>query len=163
MLRVTIGADTYGFELKDAITTYLKQQGEITLEDVGIYQSSSPDPYYRIASEVAARVSDGKADRGILVCGTGMGMGIIANKHVGVFAAVCENSQAAQRSRAINNSNVLSLGGLVTSVEKAKEIVDVWLATKFTEGFEEKVQDWLKETMPDIANLEKERFRQRQD
>ena len=80
---------------------------------------------------MASRVSRGEVGRGILVCGTGMGMAIIANKFPGVYAAVCENRTAAERARSINNSNVLTLGGFVTPPEEAKEIVEAWLMTEF--------------------------------
>ncbi|NEQ06360.1 MAG: RpiB/LacA/LacB family sugar-phosphate isomerase [Moorea sp. SIO4E2] len=111
-----------------------------------------------MASEVAQRVGSQQADRGILVCGTGMGMAIIANKHPGVYAAVCENTNAAEKSRSINNSKVLTLGGFITSPEVAVEIVDTWLTTEFKSGWEPPIQEWLENSIKDIAILENEQF-----
>ena len=88
-MKIWLGADSYGFHLKEAVKQHLLNQG-LEVEDVGISNQESETPYYQIASEVAKRVGSNQADRGILVCGTGMGMSIIANKHPNVYAAVCE-------------------------------------------------------------------------
>ncbi|NEO66946.1 MAG: RpiB/LacA/LacB family sugar-phosphate isomerase [Moorea sp. SIO4G2] len=156
-MKIAVGADSYGFDLKQAVKEYLINKG-IEIEDVAINEQEAETPYYQIASEVAQRVGNQQADRGILVCGTGMGMAIIANKHPGVYAAVCENTNAAEKSRSINNSNVLTLGGFITSPEVAVEIVDTWLTTEFTSGWEPPIQEWLENSIKDIAILENEQF-----
>ncbi|WP_293124496.1 RpiB/LacA/LacB family sugar-phosphate isomerase [Okeania sp. SIO1I7] len=117
-MKILLGADTYGFHLKEAVKQYLLNQ-ELEVEDVGISDRLTETPYYHIASEVAKRVGSNQEYRGILVCGTGMGMAIIANKHPNVYAAVCESIYAAQKSRSINNSNILTLGGLITTPQVA--------------------------------------------
>jgi ribose 5-phosphate isomerase B len=157
-MKVAIGADSYGLELKEAIKAHLGTKSNVTVEDLGVDSSGSQTPYYETASDVAKRVGNGLADRGILVCGTGMGMCIIANKHPGVFAAVCENAFAAEKSRSINNSNVLTLGGFVTTPTMAKEIVDIWLNTEFTQGWDAGIQAWLQNSMGDIHELEQKQF-----
>ena len=156
-MKIVLGADAYGFDLKEAVKKHLQEKG-IEVEDLGITESSQETPYYRTASQAAKTIGNKQADRAILVCGTGMGMAIIANKHPRVFAAVCENVEAAKNSRSINNSNILTLGGLVTTATVAREIVDTWLNTEFTQGWEQPIQEWLENSMGDIAEIEKEQF-----
>ena len=156
-MKIVIGADSYGFNLKEAVKKHL-QVKEIEVEDVGVSNPNTETPYYQIASEVAQRVGNKKADRGILVCGTGMGMSIIANKHPYIYAAVCETTYAAEKSRSINNSNVLTLGGFITTPQMAQEIVDTWLKTEFAQGWEKPIQEWLHNSMKDIRKIEKQQF-----
>ncbi len=87
-----------------------------------------------------------------------MGTSIVANKHSGVYAAVCESTFAAEKSRSINNSNILTLGSMVTTDEVAEDIVDVWLKTEFTEGREASIQELLRNSMDDIASFEYKQF-----
>ncbi len=157
-MKIALGADSDGFNLKEAVKKHLQDKG-LEVEDVGVSDSTSETPYYQVASQVAKRVGSQQADRGILVCGTGMGMAIIANKHPGVYAAVCENTNAAEKSRSINNSNVLTLGELVTTSSVARDIVDTWLTTEFTQGWDARIQQWLQNSMKDIAQLEEQEFK----
>lgn len=152
-MKIAIGADSYGFELKQQVKNYLLNQG-LEVEDVGVSECHAQTPYYQTASEVARRVASQQVNRGILVCGTGMGMAIIANKHPGIYAAVCENAEAARRSRSINNSNILTLGGFVTTPQVAQEIVDTWLTTEFTQGWEPSIQEWLLDTPTEDSALD---------
>jgi ribose 5-phosphate isomerase B len=159
-MKIVIGADSYGFNLKETVKKHL-QAKEIEIEDVGVSNPNVETPYYQIASEVAQKVGSKKADRGIrgiLVCGTGMGMSIIANKHPDVYAAVCETTYAAEKSRSINNSNVLTLGGFITTPQMAQEIVDTWLKTEFGQGWEKPIQEWLHNSMKDIRKIEQQQF-----
>ncbi len=157
-MKIAMGADAYGFKLKEAVKKQLEGKG-IEIEDIGVEDSTQETPYYQIASEVAKRVGKHQVDRGILVCGTGMGMAIIANKYPQVYAAVCETVSAASKSRSINNANVLTLGGFMTTPERAEEIVDTWLNTEFTEGWEAPIQEWLHGSMKEITQLEQQQFR----
>ena len=157
MTRVLIGCDSYGFRLKEAVKKHLLEQG-IGVQDAGVHGAEEGRAYYAVAAEVALQVSRGRVERGILVCGTGMGMAIIANKAPGVYAAVCENRSAAERSRSINNSNVLTLGGLVTTDEMAREIVDAWLDTDFTSGWDPQIQEFLRTSVGEIRSIEKRAF-----
>jgi ribose 5-phosphate isomerase B len=156
-MKIAIGADKLGYELKESVKSHLQKLG-IEVEDYGVDSVEGEEPYYQIASAVAKKVGSGEFTRAILVCGTGMGMAIIANKHPGVYAAVCENPFAAEKSRSINDSNVLTLGGMITKPEAANDIVDVWLETKFTSGWEPPIVDWLQNSKEDIRKIEKERF-----
>jgi len=156
-MKIAIGADIYGFELKEAVKQHLQKKG-IEIEDIGVNNSTQETPYYQVADQVSKMVETQQVERGILVCGTGMGMAIIANKYPHVYAAVCENSFAAEKSRSINNSNVLTMGGFVTTPLVAQEIVDVWLSTEFKQGWEPDIQEWLENSMKDIAKIEKQQF-----
>ncbi len=156
-MKIAIGADSYGLPLKDPIKEYLISN-DYEIKDYGVNDSSDLTPYYKIADDVAQRVRNGKFERAILICGTGMGMSIIANKHSRIYAAVCESTFAAEKSRSINNSNILTLGSMLTTDAVAKDIVDVWLKTEFTEGWDPSIQDWLKNSMDDISSFENKQF-----
>src|SRR3989338_1878855 len=122
---IAIGGDNGGFDLKEKIKTFLIER-KIEIEDLGTVTRESVDyPDYGI--KVSKLVSEGKAERGILVCGTGIGMSIVANKFPRVRAALCHDSYSARMSREHNDSNVLILGGRVIGDELALEIVKVWL------------------------------------
>ena len=157
MEKIVVGADSYGFPLKEAIKEYL-HNNDYKIIDCGVDSTENVTPYYTIASDVAKRIVNGEFERGILVCGTGMGMSIIANKHPGIYASVCESTFAAEKSRSINNSNVLTLGAMVTTVSVATDIVDVWLNTEFTKGWEISIQEWLQNSMNDISSFEDKQF-----
>ncbi len=158
-MRIAIGADSYGHSLKGSIKEYLIGK-DYKITDFGVSNSEEDTPYYLVADDVAKRVSDKEFDRAILVCGTGMGMSILANKHPGIYAAVCETPFAAEKSRSINNSNILTLGEFITTGTMANEIVDVWLRTEFTAGWDNSIQEWLRKSMDEISALERKQFRQ---
>ena len=131
-LKVVIGSDHGGFRYKESIIDYLKVRG-IEFVDVGTHTPESCD-YPEIAREVAKRVAKGEFDRGILVCGTGIGMSIAANKVHGIRAALCSDTYSARVSRAHNNANVLCIGERVIGEHLALDIVDIWLKTGFEGG-----------------------------
>lgn len=131
-LKIVIGSDHGGFHYKEAIIDYLKARN-IEYYDVGTYTRESCD-YPEIAKAVAARVKSGEFNRGILVCGTGIGMSIAANKEKGIRAALCGDTYSARVSRAHNNANVLCLGERVIGEHLALDIVDIWLKTGFEGG-----------------------------
>lgn len=159
-MKIGLGADKHGYQLKEAVKKIL-QEKEIEVVDHGVNEPEGEQPYYQVASEVAGKVGSGEYQKGILVCGTGMGMAIIANKHPGVYAAVCENPLAAERSRSINDSNVLTLGGFVTEPDQAEKIIDVWLKTEFTQGWDPSIAEWLKNSKKDIREVETSQFKTR--
>jgi ribose 5-phosphate isomerase B len=131
-MKVAVGADHAGFELKDHLARLLKEQGHEVV-DLGTNSSASvdyPDYAQRVAEEVAA----GGAERGLLVCGTGIGVAIAANKIRGVRAANCNDLYTAQMCRAHNDANVLTLGARVVGLGVAEEIVRIFLATPWEEG-----------------------------
>ena len=127
-LKVAIGSDHGGFRYKGIIEDYLKSK-DIDFVDVGTNSTESCD--YPI---FAKKVAKGEVDRGILICGTGIGMSITANKVTGIRAALCGDTYSARATRAHNNSNVLCLGERVIGENLALDIVDVWLNTPFEGG-----------------------------
>ncbi|MBO5385500.1 ribose 5-phosphate isomerase B [bacterium] len=131
-LKVAIGSDHGGFRYKESIIDYLKVR-DIEFTDVGTYTPESCD-YPDIARKVAELVRTGKVDRGILVCGTGIGMSIAANKVHGIRAALCCDTYSARVSRAHNNANILCLGERVIGEHLALDITDIWLKTGFEGG-----------------------------
>jgi ribose 5-phosphate isomerase B len=156
--KTGIGADNCGYHLKEHIKGHLAEK-KVECEDIGIFSPGSTKAYYEIASEMAERVADGKFDRGILICGTGMGMAIVANKRKGIYASVVESIYAARNSRCINNSNILTLGEFIIAPKLAEEIVDVWLETEFSQGWPEEETSWLEDSMDKIREIEAKRFK----
>ncbi|HBC5384145.1 bifunctional allose-6-phosphate isomerase/ribose-5-phosphate isomerase RpiB [Citrobacter koseri] len=136
MKKIAFGCDHVGFILKQDILTHLTQRG-ITVIDKGTWSPERTDyPHY--ASEVAQAVVSGEVDGGILVCGTGVGISITANKFAGVRAVVCSEPYSAQLSRRHNDTNVLAFGSRVVGLELAKMIVDAWLDAGFEGGRHQK-------------------------
>ena len=131
-LKIAIGCDHGGFHLKGKIIEYL-QSRNIAFEDFGIYEKVSSD-YPIIAHKVAHSVACGEFDRGILVCGTGLGMSIAANKTKGIRAACVADTYSARASRSHNDCNILCLGERVIGDFLALDIVDIWLKTQFEGG-----------------------------
>lgn len=132
MKRIIIGSDHAGFKLKEALKSYLIGSG-FKVKDVGTYSPESCD-YPLIAYNVASQISAAKFSRGILICYTGIGNSIVANRLPGVRAALCCNIEATRLSRQHNDSNVLVLGATFVSKDKAKQIVKIWLKTEFLGG-----------------------------
>lgn len=143
---LAIGCDHGGFELKNHIISHLKEQ-EIEIKDFGTYDENSVD-YPDIAEKVCKSITSGECERGILVCGTGIGMSIAANKVKGIRAAVCTDVYSAKMTKQHNNTNVLCLGGRVTGRELAFMICDTWLSEEFLGGRH-------KNRIDKISNLEK--------
>jgi ribose 5-phosphate isomerase B len=129
---IIIGCDHAAFPLKKKIKAYLSDKG-IEVEDVGTHGEDSVD-YSDFGIKVGSMVSAGAFDRGILICGTGIGMSMVANRFAGVRAALCTDLFSAVMSRRHNNSNVLVLGGRVTGEGLALEILKAWLETPFDGG-----------------------------
>lgn len=130
-MKIAIGSDHGGYELKEKIVEYLKGEG-YNVDDRGTHSKESCD-YPLIGFEVAKLVGEGKAERGILICKTGVGMVIIANKVHGVRAAACYDTDIAKSSREHNDTNVCVIAGSYTDPKKAKDIVKVWLTTDHNE------------------------------
>ncbi len=131
-MRIAIGSDHAGFELKEEVKQHLIELG-YEIRDFGTHNQEVID-YPDVAFKVAREVSKGNYDRGILICGTGIGMCIAANKVVGIRAALCWDEKSAELSRRHNDSNVLCLGGRVLNKRKAIKIVELWLTTTFEGG-----------------------------
>src|ERR1700683_3995607 len=132
MKPIAIGADDAAVKLKAEIVQHLASKG-IPVHDYGVF-SDDPMLYPEIALEVAQAVADGKHERGILMCGTGIGVCITANKVPGIRAAVCHDLYSAERSRMSNDCQIMALGSRVIGAELAKSLVDVWLRSEFQAG-----------------------------
>lgn len=128
-MRIALAADHAGFKLKEEIKEFLRQR-EIEHQDFGTY-SEDPTDYMDWGVEAVQGVSQGEFERGILICGTGLGMNIMANKFSGIRATPCYDLYTARMAREHNDSNILILGGRITAAGLAKEIVKVWLVTEF--------------------------------
>ncbi len=124
-----IASDHGGFELKEFLKDYLLKQ-KLKIKDFGCFSSESVD-YPDFAKKLCKELLSGSINRGILICGTGIGMSITANRFKGIRATLCNDIFSAKMSRRHNNSNVLCLGGRIIGTELAKEIVNVWLNEKF--------------------------------
>jgi len=129
---IAVGSDDAGLPLKEELKRYLESEGYATTD----YGCATPDPvdYPDIAFEVARAVARGDHDRALLVCGTGIGMAITANKVPGVFAAVAHDPYSAARARMSNNAQVVTMGARVIAPELAKTVLQVWLDSEFAGG-----------------------------
>ena len=141
-MKIVIAADPFALALKDSLVAHLKEKGH-TVVDVGATQAKEI-PYFDSAPIAAKMLQDGSAERAILLCGTGMGMSVIANRFKGVVASVVESVFAARMCRVINNANALCLGAMIWGDWMAKEAVEVFLSTQFTQGLEP-LADFLKD------------------
>ncbi|GMY21034.1 DNA damage-repair/toleration protein DRT102 [Fagus crenata] len=158
-LKIIAGADSFGCDLKDTLISHLRSLN-IEVEDLG---TSS---YYTIAAEVGRHVSSPPTStttetRGLVACGTGVGVAIFANKFPGVFAATCLTPEEAQNARSINNSNVLAVSGMSTSPSSAIEILDTWLNTPFkspcpaskSEPWPQEIESFLDTSLSEIPTI----------
>ncbi len=134
-MNIVIAADPFAVDLKDAVVEHLKEKGH-TVIDAGATKDKEV-AYYDCASAAAKMLQDGKAERGILFCGTGAGVSIVANKFKGVNAVCVESVFAARMARVINDSNALTMGAMIVAPWMAKEMVDAWMESKHTEGLEQ--------------------------
>ena len=149
-MRIAIGADHAGYPLKDRLTAVLRQLGH-EVDDHGTHDERATD-YPPICASVGRAVAAGRADRGIVIGGSGQGEQIAANKIPGVRAALCNDLYTARLSRAHNDANVLSIGARIVAPELAQEILSVWLDTPFEGGRHQRRVD-------QIHELDRERIR----
>jgi ribose 5-phosphate isomerase B len=131
-MTIALGCDEAGLPLLNVIREFLAER-KIRVKDFGVF-STDPVDYPDIAEKVAESVANGECERAILICGTGIGMAITANKVPGVRAALCHDTYSAERARKSNDAQVLTMGARVIGPELAKTIVDVWLASEFAGG-----------------------------
>ncbi len=154
-MKIAIGSDKSGFSAKEAIKAWLVESGA-DFDDLGTLDAAQPHPYYEVAGKVAPLMQQGVYDRAILICGTGAGMSVVSNKFKGVHAVACEGVYSAKMARAINNAQILCMGGWIVGPEMAVEMSKVFLATEWCQDLE----DWRAENMhkfsAKIAALEEE-------
>ena len=141
--RIIIGCDHGGLNLKNKVVEHLKEIG-YEVEDLGTYTTESVDyPIY--AKKVAHAVADGKYEKGIIICGTGIGVSIVANKVKGIRASLCGDTFSAKATRQHNNSNILCMGERVIGAGLALDIVDIWLTTEYEGGRHQKRIDMMED------------------
>ncbi|CAG7657185.1 ribose 5-phosphate isomerase B [Paenibacillus allorhizosphaerae] len=136
-MRIAIGADEAGYSLKEIIKSYLGEKG-VECVDFGPSDGNEQIDYPDVGFAVAEQIAQGLFDRGILVCGTGIGMTITADKVPGIRAALCHDTYSAERARKSNNAQVLTMGARVIGSELAKHVVQAWLNAEFDGGASER-------------------------
>ena len=152
-MKLVIGSDKSGYSLKEFIKGYLTENN-IEFVEIGTTDPEVGVPFFKVAPEASGLIQSGEADKAILVCGTGMGMSQVANKYKGIRAACVESVYAARMCRAINDSNVLCMGGWVIANEMGLEMVKAFLGTEHTEGLEEWRREFLKNALNEFDLLE---------
>ena len=146
MSKIVIGSDKSGFPVKEAVKAWLNENG-YDADDLGTVDLNEVHPYYQVASEVAPLVQNGTYEKAILICGTGAGMCVVSNKFKGVHAVACEGVYSAKMARAINNANVLCMGGWIVGPEMAVEMVRAFLNTAWCQD----IEDWRAANMHKFA------------
>ena len=157
-MHLILGSDRSGYALRCALEQQLGEAGH-RLAVLGPCNAEEPVPFYETAAQAARALQEGRAERAILICGTGMGVAQVANKFKGVRAACVESVYAAKMARAINDSNVLCLGGWFVAPELGLAMAQAFLGTAFTEGLEPWRAAWLAGAKEQIAALEDANFR----
>jgi len=140
-MKIAMACDHGGLELKESIKKYLEEQG-IEVLDLGTNTTDSVD-YPEYGKACGEAVASGKVERGIVCCGTGIGISIAANKVKGVRCALCTDAHMAEMTRKHNDANILAMGGRIIDVETAKNITQTWLDTKFEGGRHQRRIDML--------------------
>jgi len=131
-MKIAIGSDHGGYDMKKIVIGFLMELGH-EIEDAGCFSKDSVD-YPEIANKVCGLVQNGTCEQGILICGTGIGVSIAANRHRDIRAALCHEAYTARMSRQHNNANILCLGGRVLGIEIALDVVGTWVETIFDGG-----------------------------
>ena len=159
-IKIAIASDLSGFPLKKSVVDHLKEKyaDKIEVIDFGIESEDTPKPYFEQAPKVAKSIQSGEAEKGILVCGTGQGMAIVANKHKGVYACVVDGVFSGERAKIINNANVITMGSWITAPFLATQIIDAWLSVGFTEKMELK-KEFLTNAYNKVMEIEEETFK----
>ena len=152
-MKLAIGSDKSGFNLKESIKAYLTAEG-IEFDDLGTTDLDHVKPYYVVASTIAPLVQNGTYDRAILICGTGAGVSVVANKYKGVYAVACESLYTAKMCRAINDANILCMGGWIVAPEMGLEMTKAFLHTDFLQDLEDWRQTFLTNAKKEVAAVE---------
>ncbi|WP_342388801.1 ribose 5-phosphate isomerase B [Salinicoccus bachuensis] len=137
-MKIGIGSDHNGFEMKEAVKHFIQESTEHELVDYGCHSCASTD-YPDVAFEVSEEISKGNLDRGILVCGTGIGVAIAANKYPGIRAATAHDVYSAERAQLSNNAQIITMGAQIIGEEVAKKVVEAYLNVEWADGSKRKV------------------------
>lgn len=157
-MKIALGSDKSGFPLRKEIEKYLCEKSIETI----VYGPKDEDeaiPFYIVAPKVANDIQKGSADKGILICGTGMGMSQVANKYKGVRAACVESVYGAKMCRVINDSNILCMGGWMIAPTLGLAMTDAFLSSEFVSGVEEWRKEWLTNAKNEFQKLEDEIYK----
>jgi ribose 5-phosphate isomerase B len=157
-MKIVIGSDRSAYVLKETIKRHLLEKGhEVT--DVAAQDDSTQFFYINTASNVAKAVQSNKFERGIVICTTGMGVAIVANRHKGVYCALCESTWTVEKSRQLNNANILALGAGVIGEKVALSMVDTFIDTPFANGEPPERKELLDGLLKEVVNLETAQFK----
>lgn len=133
-MKIAIGCDNAALDLKNALKQFMLQESDIQVVDMGVDSDKDQECYPDVAERVALAVARGEFERGILLCGTGLGMAITANKVPGIRAATCHDVYSAERARKSNDAQIITMGARVIGVESAKTVLKAWLGSEFAGG-----------------------------
>lgn len=156
-MKIIMGADPAGFELKNAIKKDLLKRGY----DITDVDPETPVLFQEAAKAVAKGVQSKVYDRGIAICGTGMGVSIICNKHRGIYAALCESVYQAKRAKTVNNTNVLCMGGFIIGNEMGCEMARAWLEAEHMKGLEPEMAAIVAKEFDELVDFENEIYGER--
>ena len=156
-MKIVIACDPFSVDLKETVKSHLVDQGH-TIADVGAQSATDKMYYIESASKLCRTLLSGGYDKGILFCGTGAGVSIVANKHKGIFCVPCESVFAAYKSAQLNNANVISMGYNMVGPGNACAIVDKWLASSFAMDSNEERKEFLTGLLNQVYAVEEENF-----
>lgn len=137
-MKIAIGADHNGYELKEGVKKFIEEKTDHEVVDYGCHNCATVD-YPDVAFDVSEAIRDEKVDRGILICGTGLGVAISANKYPGIRAATCHDTYSAERAQLSNNAQILTMGAQIIGIEVAKKVTEAYLNVEWAEGSKRKV------------------------
>src|SRR5690625_272704 len=153
-MKIEIGSDHNAFQLKETIREFLADT-EHEVEDYGCYSEEAVD-YPDVAFEVSQAISEGKVERGILICGTGIGVCIAANKYPGIRAGLAHDVYAAERAQLSNNAQILTMGAQIIGPEAAKKVINAYLNVEWAEGSKRKVDKIIEKEQAFVSQNYKE-------
>lgn len=157
--KIILGADRLAIPLKDELKKYLEEQYGMEVEDVGMQAGGEFISYIDTACRAAGEIAKGHFERGILLCGTGAGMSLVANKHKRIRAVICQTPYEAAMCRTINDANIMCMGGNLVTPVMGKLMVDAFLSTPFKEAFPADRHEFLEFARKEMDRIEDENFK----
>ena len=157
-MKIAIGSTRAGLTLKKEVVKCLEKLG-YTVDDLGMKDGGEFVPYYESAANVARAVSNGEYEKAIIICGTGAGSVIVANKFRGVYAVHTSSEYEAGKAKIINDANILCLGEWITPPQHGIEMVKAWLNAEFGQGFEPKWQEFLRDACQKVKDIESQNLK----
>ena len=157
-MKIIFSSDWTAEFLKDHLEEYVTTQGHEVIE-CGLNSEGKALDYFDAAVSAAKALQEGRADFGVLICGSGMGVSLVANKFKGVYAALCESTFTAERSRSINNANLLTMGSQIVGFDVAERMLDVFLSTKHCDNMPDHIKPFITEALDKVAAIEAEQLK----